>query len=116
MTAAVHPEWNLRSTVTAALIVAFVAIALAVPAFALTQPRPARFGWQMYSVAYPAPRAWLQAADGSTEEYDLADRLAVLRADVPDPLGVGQQLCATTSSPAVIVEMHPGRLVRVACE
>lgn len=116
MTAAAIRDWNTRSIMTAMLVIAFVAIALAIPATALTQPRPARFGWQMYSVAYPAPRAWLQASDGSTEQYDLADRLAVLRADVPDPVAVGQQLCATTSSPAVIVEMHPGRLVRIACD
>ena len=116
MTAAPGREWRTPSIVTAVLVVTFLAFALIVPAVALTQSRPARFGWQMYSVAYPAPRAWLQAQDGSTEEYDLADRLAVLRADVPDPIAVGQQLCAATSSPAIILEMHPGRLVRVACD
>jgi hypothetical protein len=97
------------------LFSAFLVFAVAVPAFALTQPRPARLGWQMYSVAQPAPRAWLQAADGTVSEWDLADHLAVLRGDISDPTGIGQRLCQMASPSAVLVELHPGALVRVPC-
>lgn len=102
--------------VTAFLVAAFVVLAILVPALALGQPRPARFGWQMYSVAQPAPRAWLQADDGSVREFDLADRLAVLRADIPDPTSLGKRLCAEESAKAVLVELHTSDLVRVACD
>jgi hypothetical protein len=97
------------------LIVAFMVMAVLVPALALGQPRPARFGWQMYSVAQPAPRAWLQADDGSVTEFDLANRLAVLRADIPDPTSLGERLCAQESAKAVLVELHTTDLVRVPC-
>jgi hypothetical protein len=91
-------------------------LAVAIPTVALLSPRPARFGWQMYSVAHPAPRAWLQASDGSTTEYDLAGKLAVLRADVPDGASVGRQLCVLGKSAAALVELRPNQLVRVACD
>ena len=103
-------------TATIVVIAAFMVLAVAIPTVALLSPRPARFGWQMYSVAHPAPRAWLQASDGSTREYDLADKLAVLRADVPDAAGVGRQLCMIGKSAAVLVELRPSKLVRVACD
>jgi hypothetical protein len=101
--------------VKTALFSAFVVLAVAIPTLALAQPRPARFGWQMYSVAQPAPRAWLQSADGSVTEWDLADHLAVLRADISDPESIGQRLCDTEGSAAVLVELRPGALVRVPC-
>lgn len=109
-------RWPTSEVATAALIVAFVVVAIVIPALALGQPRPARFGWQMYSVAQPAPRAWLQSADGSVREFDLADRLAVLRADIPDPTSLGKRLCAQESAKAVLVELHTTGLVRVPCD
>lgn len=108
--------WTPRQVLTTVLVAGFIVAAILVPASALNQPRPARFGWQMYSVAQPAPRAWLQSADGSVREFDLADRLAVLRADIPDPTSLGKRLCAQESAKAVLVELHTTDLVRVPCD
>ena len=104
------------STATFVVIAAFMVLAVAIPTVALLSPRPARFGWQMYSVAYPAPRAWVQASDGSTREFDLADRMAVLRADTADPASVSRWLCNHEQGAAVLVELQPTRLVRVPCD
>ena len=101
---------------TMALIAVFMVLAVAIPTVALLSPRPARFGWQMYSVAYPAPRAWLQASDGSTREFDLADRMAALRADTADPVSVGRWLCDNEQATAALLELQPTRLVRVPCD
>lgn len=105
-----RPVW-LKSV----FVAVFVILAVAVPVLALTQPRPARFGWQMYSVAQPAPRAWLQTTGGTVREWALADHLAVLRGDISDPTSIGERLCATESPSAVLVELRPGALVRVPC-
>jgi hypothetical protein len=37
-----------RQKLVALFFAAFLLVQLAVPAYMLTQPRPARFGWQMY--------------------------------------------------------------------
>lgn len=108
-------RWKAAEIATALLIAAFVVLAVLVPALALGQPRPARFGWQMYSVAQAAPQAWLQSADGSVREYDLAAGLAVLRADIADPQVMGKRLCQETNTNAVLVELRPAELVRVPC-
>jgi hypothetical protein len=42
-----------RPPLAATFFVAFLLVQLAVPAYMLTQPRPARFGWQMYSAVRP---------------------------------------------------------------
>lgn len=108
-------RWTSRQAATGGLIAAFVVFAILVPALALGQPRPARFGWQMYSVAQPAPRAWLEATDGSVHDYNLVDRLAVLRADIPDPKSLGQRLCVMENAAAVLIQLRPAELVRVPC-
>ena len=97
------------------LVVAFLVASILVPALALAQPRPARFGWQMYSIALAAPRAWTESADGARQAYDLADKLAVLRADIADPRAVGAQICRLTDAAAVLVELRVGSQVRVPC-
>ncbi len=108
-------HWTRPRALTAMLVAAFILLAIMVPALALGQPRPARFGWQMYSVAQPAPMAWLQAADGSVRAYDLAEHLAVLRGDIPDSQALGHALCEMEPARAVLVQLRPTQLVRVPC-
>jgi hypothetical protein len=92
-----------------------MALAILVPALALAAPRPARFGWQMYSVAEPAPRAWLEAGDGTVEEWDLAAHLAVLRGDIPDAKRLARAICVLERPAAAIVELRPDERIRVTC-
>jgi hypothetical protein len=92
-----------------------MAVQLVVPVVGLLSPRPARFGWQMYSVAEAAPQAWGEAADGSRTPIDLAGRVAVLRADTRDASAIGQALCANHAYSAVIIQFGDEPAGRVPC-
>jgi hypothetical protein len=60
------------------IVLIAIVIQLAIPAVALTGPRPSRFGWQMFTAMAPAPAVWTEAADGSLTSVDL-DTLLVHR-------------------------------------
>jgi len=66
----------------AVFFVAYLAVQLAVPSAKLWEPRPARFGWQMFAGIAPAPRFAVAMADGSTREVALADHYGNPRADL----------------------------------
>jgi hypothetical protein len=59
----------------------FVALQIAVPVAQLRQPRPAHFGWQMFSGFRPIPTYWIVLADGSQREIDFHEHVAVRRLD-----------------------------------
>lgn len=100
---------------TAVLVVAFIVIALIIPTIMLTQPRPARLGWQMYSASQSALDVQLELSDGSRRSYDIAARLAVARGDFVDPAAIGRQVCAMASASAAIVKAGNRGSVRVPC-
>lgn len=112
--AARQSGWNPMKALVASFVVAFVVIQLAVPMLALGQPRPARFGWQMYTAVSSLPEVRLEAADGTTSTVDLADLLARERADVDVSAALARHLCATTDAAAVLVTSG-GEEERVAC-
>jgi hypothetical protein len=96
-------------------IVVFVLLQVGIPFIGLFGARPARFGWQMYSVSDAAPQAWIEAQDGTLTPLDISDRMAVLRADVRDASAIGRGLCAVEHVVAVIVELDRSAPVRVPC-
>ena len=63
---------------------AFLTVQLLVPLAQLVwAPRPARFGWQMFSVVTGPPEFTLVRADGTTEPMDITPFVTSVRADVP---------------------------------
>ncbi|MEO8247305.1 MAG: hypothetical protein ABI622_09340 [Chloroflexota bacterium] len=89
---------------------------IGIPAAGLLNARPSRFGWQMYTVAYEAPRAWAKAANGSLEPIDdFVNRFAVLRGDVPSAAAVARAMCAFLDAGAVVVELRPDARGEAAC-
>ncbi|MDP9270413.1 MAG: hypothetical protein M3P14_05485 [Chloroflexota bacterium] len=99
----------------AAALAAFIAVQLAVPVVGLISPRPAQFGWQMYSVAEAAAQAWGEMADGSRTPIDLVGRLAVLRADTRDADAIGHALCADHTYAAIILQFGDEPAERIPC-
>jgi hypothetical protein len=98
-------------------VTAFLLGQVAIAAAGLFQPRPARFGWQMYSVADTAPRAWAVDEDGSQRQIDLVGRLAVLRADVRAAGDLARALCTfEADARAVVVELARTDAETVACD
>lgn len=89
---------------------------IGIPAVGLLNARPSRFGWQMYTVAYEAPRAWAKSANGSLKPIDdFVDRFAVLRGDVPSAAAVARAMCAFVDADAVVVELRPDARGEAAC-
>ena len=97
-----------RQAATAGLVAVVLAVMLAIPTRALLAERPARFGWQMYTVAYGAPRAWTRQADGTLVELSFLERFAVLRGDLPDPDAVARAVCRFVPGESVVVELRTG--------
>lgn len=64
------------------------------PAAALDEPRPAMFGWQMYSSVTYLPEIEVEKADGTWEERLLEDVASGLRPEVDYFGRVPQFLCA----------------------
>src|SRR4051794_30668377 len=68
----------------ACFVVVFLAVQILIPLAQLAwAPRPARFGWQMYSVASAAPRFELIMRDRSSKQLDITPYVTSLRGDVP---------------------------------
>jgi hypothetical protein len=80
--------------VAAGFFVAFLAIQIAVPIVQLVwAPRPARWGWQMYSVISTAPQFELISRDGAARPLDITPYVTSMRADVPLARFLPPHLC-----------------------
>ena len=92
-----------RMLAAAVFFVVFLAIQIAVPLVQLVwSPRPARFGWQMYSVVSAAPRFELIMRDGVAKPLDITPYVTSLRGDVPIARFLPPHLCALFPDAAAI--------------
>ena len=81
--------------IAACFFVVFLAAQVLIPLAQLVwSPRPARFGWQMYSVISAAPRFELVMSDGATKPVDITPYVTSLRGDVPLGHFLPAHLCA----------------------
>lgn len=76
-----------------AFFVLFLLIQTAVPLVQLWEPRPARFGWQMFSAGPQRPRFSLVMRDGTTRPADLRLYVAHSRGEVDLEKALPQHLC-----------------------
>ena len=86
--AAAAERWRLREVVAAGAFVALVALQFALPAQRLAasaggEPRPVRFGWQMYSRLTPRTDVVAVFADGSERVVGASALLARPRPEIP---------------------------------
>ena len=78
----------------ACFFVAFLAVQLIVPIVQIVwAPRPARFGWQMYSVVSAEPRFELELRDGIRQPVAIEPYVTSLRGDVPLARFLPAHLC-----------------------
>jgi len=71
--------WSARDRIRAVLGVAFVVIQVCICVVQLTRPRPARFGWQMYSGMGGAVQYHVVDADGRDHDIELQHYVAFPR-------------------------------------
>jgi len=87
-----RPRW--ARIVVAGFCVVFLALQALVPlAQLLWAPRPARFGWQMFSVSAPPPDFAIVRADGSSAPIAIEPYVSSFRGDVPLAQFLPAHLC-----------------------
>jgi hypothetical protein len=96
--------WNRRTLAVAAFIGIFVIWQIAVPASALLAPRPARFGWQMYSARPDLPKAWAIDASGVETPIDMEQVFAQVRAEIDFAAALRSAVCASSRAVAVRIQ------------
>jgi hypothetical protein len=98
-----HRRTPSSTIIVACFFLAFLAGQILIPLAQLAwSPRPARFGWQMYSVASAAPRFELIMRDGAVKPLDITPYVTSLRADVPLARFLPPHLCMLFPDAAVI--------------
>jgi len=98
-------RWSSHSILVALFMIAFIVIQLAMPILALAEPRPARFGWQMYTAVPSLPRVTVEDAEGRTQWVDVTDLVARGRADADFSTGLVDHLCEAGDVVAVHIRM-----------
>jgi hypothetical protein len=107
------PRPRRRMLAAAVFFAAFLAIQIAVPLVQLAwSPRPARFGWQMYSVVSATPHFELIMRDGAAKPLDITAYVTSLRGDVPLARFLPPHLCMLfPDAIAVYYQMDDGSQV-----
>lgn len=105
-----------RARLLAAAFVALLALQLGVPLTRLAAPRPARFGWQMYTGFRPRPRVFAIAHDGRREPVELPPLFVRLRGEIDVAAVVPPHLCRTRPSLRAVRLEHPsGEVAELPC-
>jgi hypothetical protein len=108
--------WTWRHRLALVCCLSYLGIQLAVPALMLASPRPARFGWQMFSARVSFPRFLLLMSDGSRVAPDLNTYVARTRGDMDLGRTLPPYLCRVvpgvravevTVPPDNAVSLHP---------
>ena len=99
--------------IAACFFVVFLMAQLVIPLAQLAfSPRPARFGWQMYSVVSAAPRFELIMRDGVAKPLDITPYVTSLRGDVPLSRFLPPHLCMLfPDAVAIHYQMNDGSQV-----
>ena len=100
------------------LIVVFLAIQIAIPAAALSLPRPARFSWQMYAGVRTKADFTIVRNDGSEHEIELSDYLGNPRLDIDVTASLPAFICLNEPDVALvrIDELLSDKVTEHRCE
>ena len=85
----------------------FLAIQTAVPLVQLWAPRPARFGWQMFTASPQRPRFSLVMRDGTSRPADLRRYVAYSRGEVDLENALPPHLCRVVPDVASVQVAAP---------
>ncbi|HET6379431.1 MAG TPA: hypothetical protein VFH63_00135 [candidate division Zixibacteria bacterium] len=104
-----------RRRLLTVLVGAFLIVQVGVPVVALFGPRPARFGWHMYSALPPLPEVSIVHADGTEEPVDLGTFFAVQRAEIDYADAVRRRLCETSDATEILIRTDTAGVESVPC-
>jgi len=100
--------WTAESVSAAAFFVLFLLIQTAVPLVRLWAPRPARFGWQMFSARQQRARFSLVLRDGTVQPVKLDRYVAQSRGEVDLEAALPRHLCRVVPDLAAVQINAPG--------
>ena len=95
---------------------AFLVVQVIVPVIQLSKPRPARFGWQMFS-GYPPMAVYSVQVGDSVRDVRVTDYVVVPRGDVVYRDALPGHLCQRIAGATAIFELPIGDTVprRLPC-
>jgi len=94
--------WTAESAAAIAFFVLFLLVQTAVPLVQLWAPRPARFGWQMFSARQPRARFSLVLRDGTVQPAKLDLYVAQSRGEVDLEEALPRHLCRVVPDVAAV--------------
>jgi hypothetical protein len=94
--------WTSKAAVAATFFLLFVLVQTLVPAALLWSPRPARFGWQMFSAKPRSFRYVLVLRDGTSQPVQLSRYLAQSRGEVAMDEALPPHLCRVVPGLAAV--------------
>ena len=93
----------ISTIIPACFFIVFLTVQILMPLAQLAwSPRPARFGWQMYSVVSSAPNFELIMRDGAAKPLDIRPYVTSLRGDVPLARFLPPHLCGLFPDAAAV--------------
>jgi hypothetical protein len=100
--------WRGRTIAAVAFFFSVLVIQVGIPLIQLWAPRPARFGWQMFT-ARPAPtRYTLVFHDGTRKPVDLEPYVAKSRGEMDVETALPPHLCRVVPDLASVLVLPPG--------
>jgi hypothetical protein len=85
--------WSSRHLLAAVFCASFLTVQIAVPIVQLASPRPARFGWHMWTARRRAPQFSVVMKDGSVRPADVSIYLASSRGEMDAGAVLPPHLC-----------------------
>jgi hypothetical protein len=98
--------WTSRHLRAAVFCASFLTIQIAVPIVQLTSPRPARFGWHMWTARPRSPQFYIVMNDGTVRQADVSVYLASSRGEMDAGAVLPPHLCRVIPDIAA-VEIRP---------
>jgi hypothetical protein len=86
----------------------FLSVQIAVPAFQLNAPRPARFGWHMWAARTEFPVFLVVMTDGTRQPADLATYVGLSRGEMDLTEALPPHLCRVVPAVAAVEVRVPG--------
>jgi 23S rRNA U2552 (ribose-2'-O)-methylase RlmE/FtsJ len=86
-------SWTSKNKLALVIIVLFLSIQIGVPLARLWSPRPARFGWHMWSTVPPRLEIDLVMRDGSSQPANLRPYVAQARGELDLDNSLPPHLC-----------------------
>lgn len=94
--------WAPREIAAAVFFLAFLGLQIALPVYKLFTPRPAQFGWQMFSDRYRPARLSVLLRNGETRALDPSVYLETSRGDLRFEGELARHLCRTDPRVAAV--------------